>query len=267
MSGERSSNRLEIEGSLAAAVARGAAFAAERGMELAGIGIAIPGPFDYAAGVSRMTHKFRSICGVDLRGVLHAMPGVPADAEIRFMQDVNAALAGEIARGNAAGYGASALVSLGTGLGFALSRDGRVLCNPAGGPKVVIFNLPYRDGILEDYASKRGFLRIYGELAGHTDPALTVADLGRMAGEGDARARETFATVGGILAAALRDLLVEHGVECLLLGGQISRSFAHMEAALRDGLRDVAGLTRIAPAEHIGEAAFYGLLAQADGSC
>lgn len=68
-------------------------------------------------------------------------------------------------------------------------------------------------------------------------------------------ARETFATVGGILAAALRDLLVEHGVECLLLGGQISRSFAHMEAALRDGLRDVAGLTRIAPAEHIGEAA------------
>ena len=237
-------SREEIEGSLAAAVARGAAFAAERGMELAGIGIAIPGPFDYAAGVSRMTHKFRSICGVDLRGVLHAMPGVPADAEIRFMQDVNAALAGEIARGNAAGYGASALVSLGTGLGFALSRDGRVLCNPAGGPKVVIFNLPYRDGILEDYASKRGFLRIYGELAG-----------------------QTFATVGGILAAALRDLLVEHGVECLLLGGQISRSFAHMEAALRDGLRDVAGLTRIAPAEHIGEAAFYGLLAQADGSC
>ena len=94
-----------------------------------------------------------------------------------------------------------------------------------------------------------------------------VADLGRMAGEGDARARETFATVGGILAAALRDLLVEHGVECLLLGGQISRSFAYMEAALRDGLRDVAGLTRIAPAEHIGEAAFYGLLAQADGGC
>ena len=76
-----------------------------------------------------------------------------------------------------------------------------MLCNPAGGPKVVIFNLPYRDGILEDYASKRGFLRIYGELAGHTDPALTVADLGRMAGEGDARARETFATVGGICSS------------------------------------------------------------------
>lgn len=47
-------SREEIEGSLAATVARGAAFAAERGMELAGIGIAIPGPFDYAAG--RLPH-------------------------------------------------------------------------------------------------------------------------------------------------------------------------------------------------------------------
>ena len=125
----------------------------------------------------------------------------------------------------------------------------------------------YRDGILEDYASKRGFLRIYGELTGRTDPALTVADLGRMAGEGDVRARETFATVGGILAATLHDLLVEHGIECLLLGGQISRSFAYMETALHEGLRDVKGLTRIAPAEHIGEAAFYGLLAQAENGC
>ena len=256
-------SRAEIEGSLAATVARGVAFAAGRGMELAGIGVAIPGPFDYAAGVSRMTHKFRSIYGVNLREVLRGMPGVPAGASVCFMQDVNAALAGEIARGNAAGYGAAALVSLGTGLGFALSRGGRVLCNPAGGPKVVIFDRPYRGGILEDYASKRGFLRIYGELTGRTDPALTVADLGRMAREGDARAQETFAAVGGILAGSLRDLLVEHGIECLLLGGQISRSFACMEPALREGLRGVAGLTRIAPAAHIGEAAFYGLLAQA----
>lgn len=214
-----------------------------------------------------MTHKFRSICGVDLRGVLHAMPGVPADAEIRFMQDVNAALDGEIARGNAAGYGASALVSLGTGLGFALSRDGRVLCNPAGGPKVVIFNLPYRDGILEDYASKRGFLRIYGELAGHTDPALTVADLGRMAGEGDARGPRDLRNGRGHPCRGAPRPARRTRRRMSPAGRSDFASFAHMEAALRDGLRDVAGLTRIAPAEHIGEAAFYGLLAQADGSC
>lgn len=254
--------REEIVEALCGTVARGAAFAAARKMELAGIGIAIPGPFDYRAGIPRMTHKFGSIYGMNLREVLRAVPGVPDGVRIGFMQDVNAALAGEIARGNAAGYGASALVSLGTGLGFALSRGGRVLTNAAGGPHTVIFDRPYGEGILEDYASKRGFLRIYGRLAGKPDCTLTVADLGRMAAAGDARACETFDTVGSILSESLRDVLIGEQIECLLFGGQISRSFVHMERALREGLRQVGCLRRIAPAARIGEAAFYGLLAQ-----
>ena len=88
-------SREEIEGSLAAAVARGAAFAAERGMELAGIGIAIPGPFDYAAGVSRMTHKFRSICGVDLRGAEGTPIKAMADGKVVIAQFLKGADSGE----------------------------------------------------------------------------------------------------------------------------------------------------------------------------
>lgn len=254
-------SRAEIEAALTGAAAQGAAFAAAQGRTLTGIGVAIPGPFDYAAGVSRMRHKFGSIYGIDLRSLLRFAPGIPHDAPVNFMQDVNAALAGEIARGNAAGYGSAALVTLGTGLGFALSRAGEVLTNAAGGPHTVIFDRPYRDGILEDYASKRGFLRIYARLSHRSDPALTVAELGRMAERGEPVARETFATVGSILAEALRPLIEEHGVECLLVGGQIARSFAWMEHALREGLAGVGVLRQIAPMRHIGEAAFYGLLA------
>lgn len=55
--------REAITGALAASVARGAAFAARNGLVLAGIGIAFPGPFDYANGIPRMEHKFRSIYG------------------------------------------------------------------------------------------------------------------------------------------------------------------------------------------------------------
>ena len=122
----------------------------------------------------------------------------------------------------------------------------------------------YRDGILEDYVSKRGFLRIYAELAGSADPALTVADLGRMASEGDPAAKATFAEAGRILAGGIRGLLEEQKIECLLMGGQISRSFALLEPALREGLQGVGSLRTIAPAAHIGHAAFYGLLAQLD---
>lgn len=260
-------SREEIADALAAAVARGAAFARSQGLAIAGIGVAIPGPFDYAAGIARMTHKFRSIYGQSLADLLHGLPEAGPAMPVRFMHDVNAVLAGELACGNARGCADAAVVTLGTGLGFAFCRDGEIRCSELGSPLIPIYNRPYRDGILEDWVSKRGFLRVYAEITGREcDPSLTVADLGRMAGEGNAAAKETFARVGAILAASLRDLLAEQGIGCLLLGGQISRSFAHMEPALREGLRDVRGLGRIAPVAHIGGAAFYGLLSQLGGA-
>ena len=159
----------------------------------------------------------------------------------------------------------AAFISLGTGLGFACCLDGRVQYSPTGSPRITIYKTPFRDGILEDYASKRAFLRIYGEITGRgTEPSLTVADLGRMAGEGDPAARETFATVGRTLGEALRARILEERIECLLLGGQISRSYIHLEPGLRKGLHGAECLRRIAPAAHIGHAAFYGLLARID---
>ena len=46
---------------------------------------------------------------------------------------------------------------------------------------------------------------------------------------------------------------------------QISRSYAYLEPGLRKGLYGTACLRSIAPAAHIGHAAFYGLLARLDG--
>lgn len=64
---------------------------------------------------------------------------------------------------------------------------------------------------------------------------------------------------------ALRELIRKERIECLLLGGQISRSYAYLEPGLRKGLYGTACLRSIAPAAHIGHAAFYGLLARLDG--
>lgn len=257
--------RDEICDSLRATVARGAAFAVRHGLQMAGIGVAVPGPFDYAHGIPRMTHKFQAVNGVSLADMLRELPGVGPGMPLAFVHDVNAVLLGELARGNARGFRNAAVVTLGTGLGFACALDGEVQYSPLGSPRISIYNRPCRDGILEDWVSKRGFLRTYAELTGRADLALTVADLGRMAGEGDAAARETFAAVGGILAGSLADLLAELRIGCLLFGGQISRSFALLEPALREGLRGVTCLERIAPVAHIGHAAFYGVLAGMDG--
>lgn len=254
--------REEITGALTASVVRGSAFAAERGLALAGIGIAFPGPFDYANGIPRMEHKFQSVYGVSLADLLHALPQAGPDMPVRFMHDVNAALLGEMTHGNAREAANAALVTLGTGLGFACCLGREVQYSPTGSPRITIYKYPCRDGILEDYVSKRGFLRLYRELSGRDDPSLTVADLSTRARGGDAAAKATFAEVGSILSGAIRGLLDEERIECLLMGGQISRSFDLLEPALREGLRGVASLERIAPAAHIGQAAFYGVLSR-----
>lgn len=253
--------RDEIVGALAASVARGAAFVSSRGQTLGGLGVAFPGPFDFARGIPLMEHKFRQIYGLSLDDLLHGLPETGAQMPIRFMHDVNAALLGEMTRGNARSFGNAALVTLGTGLGFACCLDREIQYAPMGSPRISIFRLPCRDGILEDWVSKRGLLRIYAGRSGRNDPSLTVADLARMAFAGDRLARETFADAGRILARAISGLLAGNRIECLLMGGQISRSFVLMEPALREELAAVPTLRMIAPAAHIGEAAFYGLLA------
>ena len=119
-----------------------------------GIAVAIPGPFDYERGIFLMKHKFAAVYGDNFRDVA----GIPSGIELRFTHDVNCMLSGEMRYGNGREYSRVALVTLGTGLGFAMSIDGHILKNETGSPLVSIFGIPYRDGILEDYASKRGFI-------------------------------------------------------------------------------------------------------------
>lgn len=250
----------DIARSLSAVVEHGLGFICDNGLKITAIGIASPGPFDYDNGVSLMTHKFRSIQGASLKEIVRSLPGIDKDLPVLFRHDVNSVLIGEIRSGNAQGFRNVAVATLGTGLGFAFSRDGVVQCNPAGSPARPHYNRPFNDGILEDYVSKRGFMRIYGEISGNIPEDMTVADIGELAAKGNADALHTFSTVGGILARGIKDTLCLEKIECLLLGGQISRSFEFMGPSLQEGLAGVPSLQKIAPVKNIGEAVFYGLL-------
>lgn len=246
--------------------------------------VAIPGPFRYADGTFLMKHKFAAVYGekfadliaeANCPAVAERRAGVkeddcPAVAEkkadaplgqssssssdapsFRFIHDVNCMLLGEMAEGAGRGYERVALVTLGTGLGFALSLDGQIQMNELGSPLVPVYNLPFRDGILEDYVSKRGFLRGW--------EGITVKELAARAYEGNPAARDRFREVGGILASSIAPLLGRYGIQCLLLGGQISRSYSLMAQALEDGLRELASLQYVGPVSDIDNATFNGL--------
>lgn len=242
-------------------VSKGIKFIQKQGMELGGVGVAFPGPFDIEKAVPLMQHKFREIYGVNMRKFIHEISGVPGNIPVKFIHDANAVLSGELWKGNAAGYSNAAVVTLGTGLGFAISENGKILCNEIGGPYMSIFKIPYQEGILEDYTAKRGFLRIYKGLREDKDlDDVKVADIGKWADEGDVNSIKTFEKIGEILAVALENRLEERKVECLLFGGQISRSFYHMEPSLQNALKNVQCLKRILPVKNIENAAHLGVL-------
>ena len=250
----------EICDSLTGAVRQGISLAKYYGYIPAGIGICMPGPFNYHTGISAMVHKFAAIKDIPLKEIIsEALDGL--DLPIVFGHDVNTQLYGEICSGNAKGYDNVCLVSLGTGLGFAMAQDGKVLQTATGSPLVSIWNLPYNGGILEDYASKRGFYNTWEMVTGEKpDESMTVADMGRLAGEGNEIALEVFRKVGEFIAINIKDRLIEHRISRLLFGGQISRSFRYMEEAVRTGLADIEGLS-ISTVSDFSNAAFSGLAA------
>lgn len=252
-------SRKEILESLEKSLREGIMKSKEPGMSAVGLAATFPGPFDYNAGVPLMTHKFADIYGMDLKEWFKGIAG--KDFKVSFVHDVNAQLSGEMFHGAGTGYKNVCVITLGTGLGFAFSIDGKIQYSSTASPARSIYKMPYMDGVLEDYVSKRGFLKAYRELSGKEEPWLTVKEIGVRAGAGEPAALATFSHVATLLARAVSPILSEIGTECLLLGGQISRSYIFMEKALKEGLAGVASINRISPVAHIEEAALYGAFA------
>lgn len=219
-----------------------------------GIGIAMPGPFNYSTGEFMMKHKFQSVYGMLFRDVAC----VPAEVELKFTHDVNGMLSGELSFGNARPYRNVALVTLGTGLGFSVCIGGTILKNANGSPLESLYNRPYRESILEDYISKRAITNLY-RLLSQSDFEGSVKEIAHRAGAGDKAAKQTFRETALILGQQLVPILKEKQIECLLLGGQISRSYSLMESVLADCLKEISSLRHIGPISDFDNATFNGL--------
>ena len=192
------------------------------------IGVAIPGPFDYRNGVFLMKHKFAAVYGESFA----TLAGIPDGVEVKYRHDVNAVLEGALRmmelRGN------TALVSIGTGLGFTCAIGGKVLYGPSGSPAIGIWNKPYKDGILEDAVSARGVKDIYVKLGGSSE--LSAAGIAKLAHEGEDMARKAFYLMGETLAEALEEMAEEYCFRTILFAGGVSKSFGLVEDALKNRL-------------------------------
>jgi len=215
------------------------------------VGIAVPGPFDYANGICLVAHKLEPIYGVDLRHELAGALGLPG-AAIAFVNDADAFLLGEWWAGAAVGRRRAVGVTLGTGLGSAFLEDGRIVdAGPRVPPEGSLHLVSYRGLPAEATISRAALLARYGE------PELDVRELATLARGGEARARLVFAEVAGALGELIAPWLASFDATCLVVGGSIARAWDLLEQELRETLRHL-DLQTIAPAARLDEAALLG---------
>ena len=188
---------------------------------LQGAELAMPGPFDYAKGISWMEHKLPYLYGVNVSEALAARYGWKA-SQVRFLNDAAAYLLGEVGAGAARGVQRVVCFTLGTGVGSGFAVDGHVVTEGKGVPPGgEIWNVPYEGGIVEDRISTRALQRAYKDRKGQE---REVASIAHYATGGEQASIEVFKEFGRNLGVALKKLLADFAPDVVVLGGGISRS-------------------------------------------
>lgn len=180
--------------------------------ELSGACACFPGPFDYTNGVFWMKHKFQFLYGLSI-----LPPFEQAGLPVRFLHDSTAYILGEFSDGTLQGAKSPCCVMLGTGLGFAMMGEGKVLIDQTQTPALSLWNAPFRDGIAEDYVSTRAIQAAYGE-------KLSVKEIAERARTGDRKAVLAFQKTGEALSELMEKVAERFQLDRLALGGQIARS-------------------------------------------
>ncbi len=196
-------------------------------LKVLGVGMAFPGPFDYERGVSLMK-------GISKYDSIYGQPIVP---EIRkrssfgwiqrvpflFLHDVAAFALGICSMATYHRYTRIMHLVIGTGAGSAFTNSGDLVVSSLEVPEHGwIYNTPFRDSIIDDYISVRGFTRLSQAVYGEPLDGYSVQ---QMAESGDRDAQGVFTSFGETIIEAVQPFFESFSPDAFLLGGQMSKGF------------------------------------------
>lgn len=224
--------------------------------ELAGIGFAIPGPFEYRNGISKMEHKFKNLFGLHIPTALNPLLNSQKDLTMRFLNDASAFAVGEAWMGEGRNFQKVVVATLGTGLGSAFVLEGIPVVSGEQVPKEgCLWHLPFKDGIADDYFSTRWFIGEYKHRTGQNISGVKEL-MDRV--DTDTVAKDLFFQFGENLADCLALPLKTFGAEVLILGGNISNALPLFGDKLRTGLTRAGVQTQITVSKLQEDAALIG---------
>lgn len=187
---------------------------------LSGLGVAIPGPFDYENGIGlyERNDKYEALYNVNVFKELTEYiegPGIP----LHFLNDATSFGIGSSVSNT--GYRKILALTLGTGFGAAFLRNQIPIVDAENVPKNgCLWDKDFRDGIADDYFSTRWFLSRYKLFSGGAK-IEGVRELVALNNEYTFKIFEEFAQN---LAEFLTPHLQSFNPDVLVLGGNIAKS-------------------------------------------
>lgn len=196
------------------------------GEPISGVGISVPGPFDYENGVSEIfnCNKYDSLFGVDIRTFLWSklQDWINQPSDIVFTNDARCFLLGE-AWSNSLNGSHVAAITLGTGVGSGFMVAGEVVSNGEHvPPNGEVYNLPFKGKRVEDWLGTEWFLSTYKNTFGQEiENVKKIAEQARSS----EKAKSIFEEFGSNLGDFLAPLLTTFKVDHLIFGGNVTKSF------------------------------------------
>jgi glucokinase len=203
-----------------------------------GVGLAIPGPFDYGQGVCKITpaqQKYEQMFGVNFRAFLSST--LSTDKPVIFNNDAACFAMGEYFRGGAKGFDNAIVVTLGTGFGASFLLKGRPQTSGDGVTEGgELRDVPYREGIADDYFSTRWLVAEWKNRTG--EEIAGGKEIAQAAINGDQIAIAIYSDFGTNLAEFIAPWLNSFNADAFVIGGNIARDWDLYVPALQAGLAD-----------------------------
>lgn len=218
-----------------------------------GIGVGLPGPVEFATGISVSPPIMPGWDGFNVREYFQARYGASTWVD----NDVNVMALAEARIGAAKGTGDSIYVKVGTGIGAGLISQG-ALHRGARGSAGDIGHIPVTSdpavvcacgniGCLEAQAGGASLGRLATQRCrdGRTSalcdllqdkPALSARDVSQAATQGDHEAMHLIQTAGRTLGTALAGLINFYNPDMIVIGGGVSQSGGQYLAAIRQAI-------------------------------
>lgn len=190
-----------------------------------GLAVCMPGPFDYTNGICwiKDQSKYEYFYGLNVRDLFKEKLNLSNDFPIFFENDAVCFGKGEVFKDINNFSKKVMAITLGTGLGACFIDKGESISTGDLVPKDgEIYDLPYKEGIAEDYVSARGLITGYFALSGKK--INNGLELFNLAKSGDKLAIEVFEKMGEDLAVIILPWLENFSVDSFIIGGKIANA-------------------------------------------